>query len=181
MNTWAEFQRAYSAQVRGMSHKIFKSYKVPAAVSPEDIEQEVWAGAWTAWNAWNPERGKMERHAFTMCCAKQYASRWVHTQRNALRRAPKAASRIHEPRELIDTADNTLPTQEAACAFAQAVQRVLAALRAEEREALRALIDNAFDVDLTVKALRPVMPDYAVARQVVGKTARNFQRLMAEA
>ena len=93
--TWTEFQTVYKRQIACMANRLFLRWKVPAGVGKADVEQELWMGAWEAWQGFDA-RGLMTQEAYAVSSGKQRASRWIHGQRNALRRDGSAASRFAE-------------------------------------------------------------------------------------
>lgn len=92
--SWPQFQREYRVQIAGMARKIHRRWQMPEAVELEDIVQELTLAAWLAWNRWEPGRGRMSRAAFAICSGRLAAQRWVHQQRDALRRSGKNPSRF---------------------------------------------------------------------------------------
>jgi hypothetical protein len=172
---FASFRKEYSRQFAGMANRIWSGWRLPAAVSREDVEQEMWANAWLAWNNWQPGRGEMERHVYAVVTAKQAAVRWVHVQRNSLRRSDTAPGRFAEGHEQIDELQCMQSTQELALVFEQSLRATLRACNELEREAVRALVRHAFDVDAAATAMASVAFPRIKARALVGKMARTVE------
>jgi hypothetical protein len=173
---WNEFQRAYKAQIRNMAWRLYERWRLPYGVSVEDVEQEMWANAWMAWNAFDPERGNMIREAYAVCTAKQAASRWIHGQRNSLRRSGDAPGRFAIANDQIDFQVSELSTQETALMFAESVRKALESFRGDDRAALAALIEHAFDVDQAATAVNKVDPKET--RQKMRRVARAFEAMV---
>jgi hypothetical protein len=155
--TWEEFVLAYGRQIGGVARLLLARWKLPAAVSQADIEQEVWLGAWEAWQRWTAGRGGMTRNAFALCSGKQAAMRWIHVQRNSTRRLGTTPGRfpLAETGLLADWEDALPesvvdrrviePGQDIAVAFGEAVRDALQSCRTRrERRALTTLVERGF-------------------------------------
>lgn len=173
---WNEFQRAYKAQIRNMAWRLYKQWHLPYGVSVEDVEQEMWTNAWQAWNAFDPHRGNMVREAYAVCTAKQAASRWIHGQRNSLRRSGDAPSRFAVANDEIDFVVSELSTQETALMFAESVRKALETFRGDERAALAALLETAFDVEQAATTFAKA--NAAETRQKIRRVARAFEAMV---
>ncbi len=167
MTTWDDFVREYGKQVGGVARLMLRRWKAPVAVDAADLEQEVWLAAWEAWQAWEPDRGGMTRAAYAHCTGRLEAQRWLHEQRNALRRSGKAPGRFPLAEALFlapDVGDEERanasplraraiePGQDAAVAFSQKVRDALRACETRhERHALEALVAARFDVRVATR------------------------------
>jgi len=174
--TWIEFETSYKRQISCMANRLFLRWKVPAGVGKADVEQELWMGAWEAWQDFDA-RGLMSQEAYAVSSGKRRASRWIHGQRNALRRDGSSASRFAEGVDDYEVLATDDCTQFAAVAFGDAVEAALLRCRTTERAALKALLDNAFDVD----AATIVVAARGTPERVARKTVRNAYRHMHEA
>jgi hypothetical protein len=170
-----DFRKAYARQFACMSNRLWRGWRLPSAVSREDVEQEMWTGAWRGWTEWQPGIGHMERHSYAVCRAKNRAVRWIHDQRNALRRNDRAPSRFAVVSDEIDDMQSILSTQEVAYRFAESLRSTLADCNATERKALEALCAYAFDVDAA--ALTLTTPDIPLkkAKVITAKVAKSFR------
>lgn len=163
---WPAFERQYAAQVRGMARALLARWKAPPAVGVEDVEQEVWMGAWRAWERWTPGKGEMKREAYAICSGRLEAQRWLQVQRNSPRRStrepgryPAAESSLGEtfyPGSLLEVLGGEHcaiePGQEVVVGFGQALERALAACRSPaEKRAMKALVSSGFDRDVASK------------------------------
>lgn len=157
---FARFRAAYARQVASMARLLLGRWKAPSAVSAEDVEQEVWMGAWRAWERYAPSRGGMTREAFALCCGRLDAQRWLQVQRNAPRRSSRASGRYPMPEAalgeafypgaLLELAGGeacvVAPGQEAVLAFKEAVERgLMACCSPAEKRAMKALLAARFD------------------------------------
>lgn len=130
MQSWETFVARYRRQIAGIARQIGTRWRAPSAVEIDDLEQEIWMGAWNAWQRWQPDRGGMSREAFALCTGRLDAQRWIHQQRNAPRRSGKAAGRY--PAAEATFGDAGLPDvrqeagQEAWVSFTEALRDALA-------------------------------------------------------
>lgn len=173
---WTEFQRAYKGQIRNMAWRLYERWRLPYGVSVEDVEQEMWTNAWIAWNAFDAERGNMIREAYAVCTARQAASRWIHGQRNSLRRSGDSPGRFAIASDQIDFQVSELSTQETALMFAESVRKALETFRGDDRKALAALLEHAFDLDQAASALPQVDPKKT--RQKMRRVVRAFEAMV---
>lgn len=184
----AAFFAAYERQLRGMARALLRRWRLPAAVTEDDVYQELRLGAWQAWQRWRVGRGAMTREAYAICSARLHTQRWLHEQRGAVRRSGKSPSRfpIHES-ALEHAVDRVIePGQDLAVEFAD---RLRAALRAcltdREKLAMEALMDEQFDPDAAVLRLYGDVQVRRIARlgsRVQAREAvRRAVRLMEEA
>lgn len=157
--TWEAFVGAYRRQVGGVARIICQRWTAPSAVARDDVEQEVWLGAWLAWERWRPGRGGMSRAAYALCSGRLDAQRWIHTQRNAPRRSGSAPGRYPVLWELGDSqggarcvshAESPIDCameqeQETAVAFGEAVRDALRSCRTRrERRELQEAVTSGF-------------------------------------
>lgn len=173
---WKDFQQAYKAQIRNMAWRLYDRWRVPYGVSVEDVEQELWASAWEAWQAFDAARGNMLREAYAVCTARQAAARWIHAQRNAVRRSGSAPGRFAVADHEIDQRVCEWSTQETAVLFAESVRQALMMFRGDERAALAALIEHAFDVDRAAMVFDKA--DSSETRKTVRRVARAFEAMV---
>jgi len=176
--TWNEFQAVYKRQIANMANRLFTRWKLPAGVGKADVEQELWLGAWEAWQEFDA-RGMMSQEAYAVSSGKQRAARWIHGQRNALRRDGAADSRFAEGVEDVELFTTEQSTQFAALAFSEAIETALLRCRTTERAALKALLENAFDVDATTILIAQRGLNPRVARETVRKAYRHMQEAVA--
>lgn len=157
MTDWRAFARAYGAQIAQMARGMVRRYRLPPAVSWEDLRQELTLHAWLAWERWTPGRGGMTRQSYTLCSARLDALRWINVQRNAYQRSCRAPSRFDLSEASVSPSDVSVPAtlierssieagQEAAVAFGEAVRDALLAARCEdEKRAIDELVRLGFD------------------------------------
>ena len=100
---WAAFFAATSTDWDRLARHVHRRWKLPAAIDAEDVAQELKLGAMRAARRWR--RDKVPFPNFVLWTAIRLTNKWLHNQRNALRRDGKAPSRIphsfsefeHEP------------------------------------------------------------------------------------
>jgi hypothetical protein len=145
---WQEFHAAYHRQIAGMATKMLRRWSAPDAVEPADLAQEITLASWRAWESWHPGRGGMPRPAFALCSGRLAAQRWLHVQRNALRRDGRSPSRHEVSERTLDaTIDReTSPGQEAAIEFAEMVREALRECSTAEAAMLSRLTAEQFAV-----------------------------------
>jgi DNA-directed RNA polymerase specialized sigma24 family protein len=133
-DTWA---RATARDWRRLAEHLFRRYPLPAALSVEDVEQEMLLAAWTAIRTWDPSAG-MPLERFVTWTAYINAKKWVHRQRNALRRDDRAPGRFPSLMTLGDYA--VLRSASTASDAAEVRARVAGAIRALEDSAHRVAV-----------------------------------------
>jgi DNA-directed RNA polymerase specialized sigma24 family protein len=175
---WNTFAREYSGQMQACARKIHRRWKVPAAVSVEDVHQEVFLAAWLCFHQYDATRGNMNIAAFTLWNAKCAGIAFVNKQRNAPRRSCRARGRFEEG---VDTAalDTRAiePEQFVRVAFAQKLERVLRHYRQNKRDAFAQLVACSFD---TRKAVEGLIAEGTPRRAAMGDV-RDVMRTIAEA
>ncbi len=152
-------------------------WKVPQAVELEDVVQEMRFGVWDAVGRWDPKHGvSIER--FVVYQVTDRSKKWIHKQRNALRRDGKAQGRFPTPvsgllganvgpDEVADEearlfADLTAPNAEeqlSRCEWREEARRTLRRVAKgsayRERIALEAIADSYGDYDEALEQLTP--------------------------
>jgi len=95
--TFAEFVRATRRDWGRLGEFLLRKWPVPAAVTLEDVEQELLMSAWRATLQFDGDRGAMafERYVVWMACTD--AKKYLHKQRNAHRRRWDAGGRYELP------------------------------------------------------------------------------------
>jgi DNA-directed RNA polymerase specialized sigma24 family protein len=90
--TFADFVAATGDDWRKLAHHFLGRWSVPDAVEALDVEQEMLIGAWLAVGSWDPSRGNaLDVHVRWRAITA--AKKWIHRQRDALRRDDNAPSR----------------------------------------------------------------------------------------
>lgn len=79
-----------------LATQLLSRWKCTAAVSIEDVQQQLLLAAWRCIPNFDPSRGK-SLHQYVIYNAYDKAKKWVHKQRNAYRRDDKAPSRVPVP------------------------------------------------------------------------------------
>ncbi len=112
--TDAKFHRETRDVWMRFASGILKDWKVPFAVSAEDVCQELLLHAWTAMRAWRPDGG-MPCAKYVVWCALANAKTWLHAQRGASKhRRHRSLSRMPvlvEPADLEMVDDMALPDE----------------------------------------------------------------------
>lgn len=101
---FAGFVRATSLEWTKLAEHLHGRYAVPAGVGAEDIAQEMLVAAWAAARDWDPA-STMTLEGYVTWCAYASAKKWVHGQRNSLRRDDKAPGRFPLPFAAYSDAD----------------------------------------------------------------------------
>jgi len=91
--TWAQLYRQTSREWEKLAKHLFRKWKLPAGVEPVDIEQQLLLEAYIAIGKF--KAGGMPLDEYVVWCACAMTKRWMHKQRQALRRDGSAPSR-HE-------------------------------------------------------------------------------------
>ena len=150
-DAWA---RATAPDWRKLAEHLFRRYPLPAALSVEDVEQEMLLAAWTAIRIWDPTAG-MPLERFVTWTAYTSAKKWIHRQRNALRRDDRAPGRF--PSLMTQGDYSTLRSAATGSDTAEVRARVVGAIRAlehpEHRVALTAVASAGGDPDAAVDLL----------------------------
>lgn len=137
--------------IEQIARGILRRWSVPAAVTAEDVEQELRLGILLAWDEFDPRRG-VPRDRYLWWSSIQRAKRWVHGQRGALRRSGKAPSEhpICESSLGVDVGailEDTSAASDVVAEFSEALRRALRACRSEqERAGVEALVAARLDV-----------------------------------
>lgn len=101
--TWDKFTRATDAEWTRLAAKMVRRYRLPAAVSLDDVKQEMLVAAWrhvvpSVAGSPNPqawrEDGGQPLHRYVVIGACNQANSWLNRQRNSRRRSHGAPSRI---------------------------------------------------------------------------------------
>jgi len=87
-----DFARATRHEWVRLAAHLYRRYALPEGVEPEDVVQEMLLRAWSSCADWQP--GKMPLHRYVTWSAYAAARKWIHRQRNALRRDDRAPSRF---------------------------------------------------------------------------------------
>lgn len=69
--------------------------RIPSAITEDDIKQELLMNAWMWVGKYEPGRASLRTYVLFMACS--CTLRWIHCQRNAIRRNGKAESRFPIP------------------------------------------------------------------------------------
>lgn len=93
--TWSVFFVTTRDEWQRLATTVYRRWRVPAAVTVDDIEQELKLGAVIAAPKWKSKKAAFP--AYVVWNAVTHAKKWIHVQRDALRRDGKAPSRIHIP------------------------------------------------------------------------------------
>lgn len=75
-----------------LATQLLGRWKCSAAVSVEDVQQQLLLAVWRCIPKWNPS--KAELHRYVIYNAYDKAKKWVHKQRNAYRRDDKSPARV---------------------------------------------------------------------------------------
>jgi DNA-directed RNA polymerase specialized sigma24 family protein len=144
MKDWNQFHVEYRRQIGGMATKMLRRWSAPEAVEPADLEQEIMLAAWRAWSTWKPGRGGMSRQAFAICTGRLAAQRWLHVQREALRRDGRAPSRFALAHTSLGddvVLDRAVPAgQDLAVEFRELLRDALRECNGSQRLALETLV-----------------------------------------
>jgi hypothetical protein len=152
-----EWCAAHDAEIRRLAGGLLRRWSVPAAVTADDVAQELRLGAVLALAAHDPSRG-VPRDRFVWWQAVQRAKRWLHVQRGALRRSGSAPSE-HPMGEAaagvdVDQREGRAPRADDVAAFYEMLCLALAACRtSQERACFDVLLDARLDVDVASVAL----------------------------
>lgn len=185
---FARLERMIRADVAKLARNLRARWRVPSAVSDEDVAQELMLRIWAATARWRP--GGMPFDRYVVWCAVRGAERWIHEQRQARKRSARARSRIEQPSSHVFVDDcgpedvresaaaaawRTARVQEPAGPIAVALREAIdAAIRAcaspRERRAVEALLREGFDVGRASRRL---------PRRLVVKKSRELKERMA--
>ena len=97
--TFDEFARATRSDWRTLAQYMLHKWRAPSAIEPEDVEQELLTGCWSALDRYDPERigfdGKpVSLRRYAVFHAVTHAKRWLHRQRGATRDGDGEPSRF---------------------------------------------------------------------------------------
>jgi len=154
----------HRAEIERVARGLLRRWSVPAAVTADDVAQELRVGAVLALARYDARRGT-DRTRYVWWFALNHAKHWLHAQRGALRHSGHAPSthalcEAHWSRPFVDCGDAEYwdqglldrRTYEGAGAdevaeFAELLRLALAACRTErERACMDALFDARLDV-----------------------------------
>lgn len=107
--TFQAFLRETSAEWVGTSEWLMRRWRHrPTYVTAEDLAQELMMGAYKGFREWDPKYGN-PLHKHMRFAALHGAMRWMHVQRNSLRRDGKAPGRWEIPfTSMVRTEDGSL-------------------------------------------------------------------------
>lgn len=154
-----EFFRNVAEDVRRMARRLFQRWRLPAGVSVEDVEQEIRQAIWVALPQWDPTKATL--HAYVTFSSHSRAKKWIHKQRNALRRDGHNPGRYEFAVSSLsregDAGDVELPEpcveadQEDAAERAEALSAVVSVLAGGDRFAAVALAAAGGSVDVAAE------------------------------
>jgi len=140
----------HRAEIERVARGLLRRWSVPAAVTADDVAQELRVGAVLALARYDARRGT-DRTRYVWWFALNHAKHWLHAQRGALRHSGHAPS-THALCEAQTGAAADTRAYEGAGAdevaeFAELLRLALAACRTErERACMDALFDARLDV-----------------------------------
>ena len=94
--SFAEFVRATKRDWSRLASYLYRQWPLPAGVGLEDVEQELTFSAWRNVEAWDATKG-MSLSGYVVWCACTDAKKWLHGQRNSLRRRASSPGRFELP------------------------------------------------------------------------------------
>jgi hypothetical protein len=148
---------AHRKEIEKIGRWLLRRWPVPAAVTADDVAQELRLGAVLALRDYDPARGvPLDRYVWWQ--AMQRTKRWLHVQRGALRRSGSAPSThpvltTADPDEWRDVRSDGM-AQDEVVEFLELLRQALAACRTpQERTCFGALVDARFDVEVAGAAL----------------------------
>jgi hypothetical protein len=92
--TFDEFARSTGKEWDALAKHVHSHWITPYAVSQEDARQEMLFAAWNAINKWEERDNGMGLKSFVIWVAITVTTKWLHVQRNALRRDSHAPGRF---------------------------------------------------------------------------------------
>lgn len=166
-----ELERLIRPNLHRLARYQLSRWKVPPGVEEADVVQEMRVAAWDAVARWDPKRGVgIER--FVLYQVTDRSKKWLHRQRNALRRDGKAQGRFpvsfsaianpeieESPADRIGddapTAEQRLMEREWRGEMQRTLRSIAARAGYRERIALMAIADSGGDYDEAAERLAP--------------------------
>lgn len=185
---FVRLERAIRPDVAKLARNLRGRWRVPSAVSDEDVAQELTLRIWSAANCWRP--GGMPFDRYVVWRAVRGAERWIHEQRQARKRSARARSRIETPSSHVfvddcgpdDVRESAVaaawragrvqePAGLVAVSLREAIDAVLDACSTRrERRAVEALLREGLDVERASRRL---------PRRLVARKSRELKERMA--
>lgn len=170
-------------EIQKLARSVHRRWRIPSAVSVEDVEQEIRLGVVIALRKFDPSRG-VPLDRYVGWCAIQHAKRWVHVQRGARRRSGSSPSEYPLGEAVTgfdpDVREDERTTAEAVAEFMELLRHALAACRtAQERAGVDALVDAQFDAEVASTSLHAAewAPSPRQARRVVRRCMMRIQEV----
>lgn len=175
--TWADFVRETDSTWNMLAKRLMRHRRLPAAVSCDDVKQELLVAAWVHFERWSPDGGQ-PLNSYVVNGAMLSAKSWLAKQRNAKQSTHGAPSRCHLLYESLQVASDeptdffasTLPVQEEQIAKSEAFAHVLR--RAKNELARRCVKEFANDGSLDRVAARTGLGRDRVRRIIKSTLAR---------
>jgi DNA-directed RNA polymerase specialized sigma24 family protein len=151
--TFDRFEQRTRANWSRMASRLWRRWRLPSAVSIEDIRQEMLLGCWRAVARYDPAKASAEQ--YLVFCAHASAKDWIHCQRNSYRRLGKNPPRFPRCDDLDGDgaylAPSVPPDQFGRVAQRQRIAHVIAAASDErQRVCVRAFIASEGDLDAAI-------------------------------
>lgn len=158
--TFDQFARHTARDWRLLAHYLLRRWRVPEAVEPADVEQEMLVECWRAVADWSPEGGApIAKYVVFRSVAA--AKGWIHKQRAAHKRRDKSPSRHPLAEAKVGRGEDSLldqltsaPDQEAVLAAKERFEEVRRRARtARELCSMDALVKGGGTVDGAAEVL----------------------------
>jgi DNA-directed RNA polymerase specialized sigma24 family protein len=197
--TFQQFYRLTKPEWSRMATSLHKQWKLPPAVSADDVEQEMLKAAWRALPRWNPRKAPLVR--FVVFEAHDKAVKWIHKQRGCNLHTRKGPSQYawciatlardgeDGGSRVLENATDGAPSSERVIDYERFLDELPDAASSEAgRVALQRFIEHAGDEEKAARAMHAdkrhrflfSIESPAHAKQIIRQELRSVRRTLLD-
>ena len=172
-----KFVKASTPIWGAIARYLLRKWKCPAGVDEEDVLQELVMNAWLLHEKFDPTRGvSMSRNL--IYTSTSYTKRWIHKQRNAIRRQDTSPGRFETPMEYDEYKDLSSyeATQDSTVDFTMQLEAILKH-KPMLANAITVLESNGFDRDAAISELVESGLAKSKSRKLVSTAVRTLREV----